>query len=77
VLLAVQTGKYLPGDEDSRGVQPTAAVEDFPAAVDWILENSGDATRQRLQGCCEASVTLSAGDRLTGVMSFGSAKTLY
>jgi hypothetical protein len=37
----VQTGKYLPDDESSRGVQPTAAVKDFAAAVDWILENSG------------------------------------
>ena len=37
-LLAVQTGKYLPGDETSKGVTPTATVQDFAAAVEWILQ---------------------------------------
>jgi hypothetical protein len=41
LLLAVQTGKYLPGDEGSRGVQPTATIKDFASAVDWILERCG------------------------------------
>lgn len=39
--LLVQTGKYLPGDERSKGVQPTATVKDFAAAVDWILQKVG------------------------------------
>ncbi|WIA19499.1 hypothetical protein OEZ85_004110 [Tetradesmus obliquus] len=39
--LLVQTGKYLPGDERSKGVQPTATVKDSAAAVDWILQKVG------------------------------------
>lgn len=38
---AVQAGKHLPGDERSKGVQPTATVKDFAAAVDWILQKVG------------------------------------
>eukprot|EP00878_Enallax_costatus_P026032 GHUV01027904.1.p1 GENE.GHUV01027904.1~~GHUV01027904.1.p1 ORF type:complete len:262 (+),score=77.67 GHUV01027904.1:254-1039(+) len=38
--ILVQTGKYLPGDETSKGVTPTATVQDFAAAVEWILQTS-------------------------------------
>ncbi|KAL4447844.1 hypothetical protein ABPG75_005063 [Micractinium tetrahymenae] len=41
--ILVQTGKYQPGDEASAGVQPTAMVPDFAAAVEWILEQNSAA----------------------------------
>lgn len=38
--ILVQTGKYRPGDEAAAGVQPTATLSNFAAAVDWILEHN-------------------------------------
>jgi hypothetical protein len=37
-MLAVQTGKYLPGDEAKHGVEPFATVPDFAAAVDLLVD---------------------------------------
>ncbi len=36
-------GKYRPGDETNAGVQPTATCTDFPAAVEWILQQNAAA----------------------------------
>mmetsp|Transcript_2776 Transcript_2776/g.17277 ORF Transcript_2776/g.17277 Transcript_2776/m.17277 type:complete len:286 (+) Transcript_2776:103-960(+) len=37
--LLVKTGKYRPGDEINAATPPDATVQDFAAAVDWILED--------------------------------------
>jgi hypothetical protein len=37
VTFAVQTGKYLEGDETSHEVKPYATAKDFAAAVDLLL----------------------------------------
>lgn len=37
----VKTGKYREGDEVAYGITPDATVEDFSAAVDWILSGGG------------------------------------
>ena len=36
--ILVQTGKYLPGDEEHIEPVPTALLSDFPAAVEWLLQ---------------------------------------
>jgi HAD superfamily hydrolase (TIGR01458 family) len=39
----VRTGKYLPGAEKRVDPEPSAVVDDLPAAVQWILERRGQA----------------------------------
>ncbi|MCC7410151.1 MAG: TIGR01458 family HAD-type hydrolase [Gammaproteobacteria bacterium] len=39
--LLVRTGKYVAGAEATIAPAPTMVVEDFPAAVDWILAHAG------------------------------------
>lgn len=36
----VKTGKYRDGDESRHGVTPDAVVDDFGAAVDWVLRHT-------------------------------------
>ncbi len=43
--LLVRTGKYLPGAEKDVDPGPTAVVDDLPAAVQWILDRSGQGSR--------------------------------